>query len=182
MRYLTTHVAVARLDVDVRGAAFERVEHHRVDQLDYRRHLLVARQPVHVQDLFALLGLAHERERVRAEAGGRVLEYARGGVAPLERFFDGRLGRDRGLQPQVQLRLDLVDHVEVRRVGHRHMERVAFPLERDEVVPDHQINRQLVDQMVVDLFRLRGRRIEAGSGAPSRARGSLPGSSPAAAL
>src|SRR5262245_36775973 len=71
------HVGVARLEVDVGGAFFQRREDDGVYQLDDRRHL-VARETVQVENLFAMVGLLDQRG---PEAFGRLLEDALRGVA-----------------------------------------------------------------------------------------------------
>src|SRR6185295_13620316 len=57
---LDYYIRVSRPDVNIGSSSFERVQHDRVNQLDDRRHLVVAGQAIKVEHLFALIRLAHQ--------------------------------------------------------------------------------------------------------------------------
>ena len=86
-----------RLDVDVRGAALDRVEDDRVDELDDRRGVL--RDPVDREGLLALLVLGDE---LHPEVLGRLVEDALRGLALLEDVADRGAAAD--LDPERQRR------------------------------------------------------------------------------
>ena len=109
MRYFTLHRVVLRLDVDVRGAALQRGEHHRVDQPDDRAR--VRGQLVDRQVLFARLVLA------RGSASGSLRWLPRARAVELSLFFRIDWIAD-GVPTQTrigvaELDADLVDRLQV---------------------------------------------------------------------
>ena len=144
---LDDHLVVARLDVDVRGAALDGVEDDGVDQLDDRRRLLL-RDRVDRQRLFALFVLADE---LHAEAFGGFVEHA------LRRLRLLQLVADRGgrghldLQRRAEEQLQLVELEHVGRIAdHDGDVPVLAPL-RQELVADHQVERDVAEELVIDL-------------------------------
>ena len=112
MRYLMIDLAIAGFDVDVGGAALQRVEHRRVDELDDRR--LIRGEAVDRERLFAgLVVLEHDLD---PEFLGRLLENALGRLALLEDLLD-RAGVPTTTSIDVpEQQLELVDH-RARRTG-----------------------------------------------------------------
>src|SRR5215831_9290803 len=100
-------VGVTRLNVDIGSAPLEGIEHNRVHQLDDGGHLLVARQAVHVQVFFTVLGLDQQRELVGSKPRGSILEDSSSRITALEDFFDCRPCGDCYLNPHADLSLDL---------------------------------------------------------------------------
>src|SRR5262245_1753589 len=148
---LAHYVGVARLDVDIRSPALQRIENDGVDQLDDRRHLLIARQPVHVQVFFTVLGFDQQRQLVGPETRRRILEDPGGGIAALENLFDGGPGGDRDFDPHANLGAYLVQRIQIGRISDRDEQCGLVPPEWHEVVAQHQIDRQLMYCMVIDL-------------------------------
>src|SRR5262245_18337263 len=109
---LDHHVGVARLDMDIRSPALQRIEYNGVDQLDDGRHLLIAGQPVYVQVFFAVLGFDQKRKLVGPEPRRRILEYPGGRVAALEDLFDGRPGCDCDFDPHSNLGTYFVQRIQ----------------------------------------------------------------------
>jgi hypothetical protein len=109
--------------VDVGGAALQRVEQRRIDQLDDRR--LVGGQPVDRERLFArLVVLAHDLD---AELLGRLLEDALRRLGLLEDLLDRGRGPDDDLDRGAEQELELVDHEDVGGVGDDDLEPAVHP-------------------------------------------------------
>src|SRR5215475_1441982 len=139
------HVGVARLEVNVGGAFFERRENDGVDQFDDRRHL-VAREPVQIEDLFTLLGFLDQRD---AETFGRLLEDALRGVALAQNALDRVPRRHLDLEGDPQLGLQFVEQHEIRRIGHGDDHMAVFATHRNELVPQHQIHRERLHERII---------------------------------
>src|SRR6266850_7213643 len=120
---LDDDLAVPRLDVDVRGAALQGVEDHRIHELDDRRR--VAREPVDGERFLPVLVLADE---LHAELLGRLLEDALARFGFLEDLLDGRPGADRDLDRLGEKALELVDHQDVGWIGDDDDQRPPVPL------------------------------------------------------
>ena len=113
---LDGHFLVARFDVDIAGAPLQRVEDGGVHQLDHRRDVAVGGQLVDGERFVLVLFVADDVER---EAFGHFFEHALRLLGFLEQV--GNL-RERGdLDAQLLLQQDgqLVDQVEVARIGQR---------------------------------------------------------------
>ena len=126
------------LEVDVRRAALHGVGEDGVDQLDDRRvvHLRLRAPPRDI--LFALP--RRPRRRRRSELVD-VVEQRRPSAArpPLRRCFSisvaqRELARDDREDVVARDELEVLEHAEVRRVGHRDGERAALALERQDEV------------------------------------------------
>ena len=133
-----------RLDVDVRGAALDRVEDDRVDELDDRRGVL--RDPVDREGLFALLVLGHE---LHPELFGRLVEHALRGLALLQDVVDRRAAADLELQRQPGQKLQLVELHDVGRIGADDRQRLLRALLRDEDVAQHPLDRDRAEELGV---------------------------------
>ena len=131
--------------MDVRGATLDRVVDDGVDQLDDRRG--VGRDTVDSESLLAVLLLLHELD---AEVLGRLVENALGGLGLLEDLLDLPRRPDTDLDRGADCQLHLVHRQDVRRVGHDHHDRLAAPMERDEVVAQHDVDGELAKQLRVD--------------------------------
>ena len=124
------------LDVDVARALADRVDQDQVAELDDRRLLgfvlTVGQREVVVERILDLdlveLEIA-EHLLVRRELLGLL-----GGVVALDRGLDRGVGADDRLDVQARHELDVVDRVDVRRVGHRDDQAVARLLHRDQHV------------------------------------------------
>ena len=144
MRYLTCDRVVLGLDVDVGGAALERLEDDRVDEPDDRAG--VRRELVDGEGLFARLVLAEE---LHLEAFGGLLEHALRALALLQNRLDRRRRADAHADRRAQLDADLVDRLQVARIGHDDQERLAVAAVRHEPVAQHQVGRDAPEQRVV---------------------------------
>ena len=145
---LDGHFLVARFDVDIAGAPFERVEDGGIHQLDDGCDVAVGGgELVDRERLVVGLLAAHHVER---EALGHLFEHALGLLGLLEQVGDLR---QRGyLDPQlfVEQQRQFVDQVEVARIGQGDIERAVLRPQRHEVVPEHQVHGDRPEQLVVD--------------------------------
>jgi hypothetical protein len=137
------------LDVDVARALLDRVEEDGVDEADDRRALGLLLQ-LHEVDVVTIDGeidlfLGELREHVVVVRG------AAGVVGALDRGDDpGLRGHDR-LDVEAREELDVVDGVEVRRIGHGHDERRAGARERDDLVLLADLARDELDEVGLHL-------------------------------
>src|ERR1700733_11509160 len=92
-------IRVASLNVDVGRSPFQCVKNHGIDQFYDRRDLFVARKPVQVQVLFAVLCLPDQGEPVGAKLRSGILQYPGCGIAAFQRLFNSRPGSHRNLDP-----------------------------------------------------------------------------------
>jgi hypothetical protein len=122
--------------VDVGGAAVEGVEDRRVDEADDRR--LVGLDLVDRQDLVAVVVVAQQLDLERL---GSLLEDALRALAALQRLLDGGRRPDRGLDRRLQDEAQLVHDRDVGRVSHHEHEPALHPPVRQEGVPEHQLDR-----------------------------------------
>ncbi len=165
---LDHHLVVARLDVDVRGPALDGVEDDGVDQLDDRRRLLL-RDRVDRQRLFALFVLADERH---AEAFGGFIEHALGRLRLLQLVADGRGRGHFDLERRAEQQLQLVELQHVGRIADHDGDVAVLALLRQELVADHQLQGDVLEELVIDLEVLEVDVLEAVLlGHPLRARG-----------
>jgi hypothetical protein len=145
------HIALARLDVDIRGTRFHRVVDYCVDELYDRRHLSVVRELVEVQHFLALLGLADQRD-LKARRGLR--KNALGGITLPQYHVDRTGGRDIRHDTYIQDILKFIETLEVRRVGHCGVEVISFTLDRHELVPQHQVDGYASQFLLIERRRL----------------------------
>ena len=144
---LDDHFVVARLDVNVRGAALDGVEDDRVDQLDDRRRLLL-RDRVDRQRLFAFFVFADE---LHAEAFGRFVEDALGRLGLLQLVADGGGRGHFDFERRAEEQLQLVELEDVGRIADHDGDVAVLALLRQELVADHQLERDVVEELVIDL-------------------------------
>ena len=145
---LDGHFLVARFDVNVAGAPLERVEDGGVHQLDHRRDIGIAgREAV---DRKRFVGVVFVADHVQRKALGDFLENALGLLGLFKKV--GNL-RERGhahAQLLAEQHRQLVDQVQISRIGDGDFECSVLRLNRHKVVAEHQIDRDGVEQVVVD--------------------------------
>ena len=112
---------LVRLDVDVARALLDGVEEDHVDEADDGR---VLARLLELEEVDVVV-VAGELDLLLVEARHHLVVRGAGVVILLDRAVDCRLARDDGLDVVAGQELEVVDRVEVRRVGHRHDERVA---------------------------------------------------------
>ncbi len=144
---LDVHVRVARLDVDVGGARFDRVEDDGVDELDDRRHLGIVREAVQIEHLFALISLLDERG---AKSLGCFLQDALRSVSFAQNRVDRAPHGDFDLQRLTQLSAKFIEQREIRRICHRDHQMAVLAAQRHELIAQHQVDRQRLHQRIVD--------------------------------
>jgi hypothetical protein len=132
------------LDVDVRGAALDRVEHHGVDELDDRRGVL--RDPVDREGLFSLLVLGDE---LHAEVLGGLVEDALRGLALLEDVGDRGAAADLDAQRHAHQELELVQPHDVRRVRADDRQRLLRAALGYERVAQHPLHGNRAEELRV---------------------------------
>ena len=138
---------IPRLDVDVAGAPFERVEDRRIDQTDDRRDVGIAGQLVDGKGLAGVFGA----NDVENEALGDFFENALRLLGFLQQIVDLRQRRDVDAQLLAQQQGDFVQFRELPRVGDGDFQR-AVPLHHGhEVVAEHQIDGDRPEQVAVDV-------------------------------
>ena len=140
---------VARLDVNITGAAFQRAEDRRVDQLDDRRDIAVGGgQLVDRERLVRVLLSPTTSSAKPSVTSSRTrcdcsVFFSRSeicvSVATLTRSFFFSSDRQ------------LVDQVQIARIGQRDLERSVLRVQRNEVVAEHQVDRDRMEQIVIDL-------------------------------
>ncbi len=170
---LHVHGVVARLDVDVARPPLNRGVDRRVHQPDDRAR--VGGQLVDGELIVAGVVLA---EQLELEALGRLLEDARRALALLEDRLDRRRRPDGHLDRRREQERQLVDHRQVRGVGHDDHEIGPFTAIRNEPVSQHQVRGNRAEQVVVDAEPRRDRRTRGGSAPPAGARPPLPRRAP----
>ena len=141
------HFGVARFDVNVGSARFHGVIDNRVDQLDDWRHLTVGCQPIEVEYFFARLGFAHQRD---PKSRRRLLQNSLRGVALAQHNIDGAGRRHVRNQPSAQRIGKIVQAIEIGRIGHRDVQLPVLAPQRHELIADHQLDRNLAQQRIVD--------------------------------
>src|SRR5579875_488866 len=140
------------LEVDVRGALADRIEHDLVDEADDRRVLDVI-----AGDLLAILVPAADLERLEIDAfllrEGRHLS-----VRLLDGLVDGLLQLvvldDDCIDPEPCLELDLVDRMEVRGVGYREEEPFPSLEEWQDAVLGEQLVADQLDRIEIEVDRI----------------------------
>ena len=137
---------VAGLDVNVRGPALDGVEDDGVDQLDDRRRFLL-RDRVDRQRLFAVFVLADQRH---AEAFGGFVEDALRRLGLLQLVADGRRRGHPDLERSAEEKLQLVELEHVGRIADDDGDVAVLALLRQELVADHQLERDVAEELVID--------------------------------
>ena len=89
-------------------------------------------------------------DHVEREAFGDFFQHALRLLGLLEQVGDLRKRGDLDAQLLVQQQRQLVDQVEIARIGERDIERPVLRLQRHEVVAEHQIDRDGAEQVVID--------------------------------
>jgi hypothetical protein len=130
--------------VDVAGALADRVHQDEVHQLDDRRvlgRLEVDLLLLLLGDVHLLVGLAEDL----VERGALLRVVAIDGLA------DARLRGHHRLDVVPGRELEVVDRIDVRRVGHRHDQRLARAIHRDDQVLLRNLLLHQLDDLRVDL-------------------------------
>ena len=136
---------LARLDVDIRSAALDRIEQRRVDELD--DGALVGRDPVDREHLAAVLVFLDELD---LEVLGSLVEDPLRTLGLLQEILDLGPDADAGLEGLSELQFQFIDADHVRRIGHDDRQ-ASFQLAfRDEAVAEHQVERDVPEEVVVD--------------------------------
>src|SRR5581483_2484042 len=138
---------VARFDVNVRCAALDRVEDDRVDELDDRRRFLL-RDRVDRQRLFAFFILADE---LHAEAFRGFVEDALGRFRLLQLVSNGSRRGDLHLERSAEKELELVETKDVGRIADDDVNVAVLAALGQELITDHQLQWNIVEQLMVDL-------------------------------
>jgi hypothetical protein len=144
------HVLLARLDVDVGGALLDRLEQERVDPADDRR--LVGQ----VEDVDQLLGGAELVVLLALLAGLQLgAGAAQPGVRLVDQLEDPARRRDHRLAGRAEDHRDVVELVELGRVGDRDLDpAVLAARQRHHLVVLGEVDRQAVDQVGRDVVGL----------------------------
>ncbi len=143
---------VARLDVNVAGAALERGENRGIDEADDRAHVRAGggRQLVD-GDGFVVAGLVLADD-VEGKTFARVFEHALGLLGFLQDVGDLREGGNLGDDALAEQQADLVDHHELAGIGDGDGEAAVGRLvEGNEFVAEHQVDGNFFEQVVVQL-------------------------------
>ncbi len=146
---LDHHRVVPRLNMNVRSAPLQRSEDRRIDQADDRAGVARRRQLVDGQRLFGAGGLVFANN---LEAFAGFLQYALRLLGLLQDVRDLLQRRHFGDDPFLKQQTDLVDHHQLAGIGDRNRQLAVRRLfQRHEVVAEHQLRRELLEQLVVKL-------------------------------
>src|SRR4029077_18615407 len=146
---LDHHRVIAGLDVNVGSAPLQRRKNRGIDQPDNRTGVARRRQLVDGKGFFGACGLVLAND---SEAFAGLFQHALRLLGLLQNVRDllqrGNLGDDTFAQEQA----DLVDHHQLAGIGDRNRQPPVRRLfERYEVVAEHQVNRNLLKQIVMKL-------------------------------
>ncbi len=144
---LDGHFLIARLDVNVAGAPFQRVKDGGVHQLDHRRDVAVGGQLVDGERFVLVLFLA---DHVQREAFGDLFQHALRLLGFLQQIGDLRQRGHLHVQLLLQQDGQLVDQVQVARIGQRDVQVPVLRMDGHEVVAEHQVHRDRMEQVVID--------------------------------
>src|SRR6266849_142506 len=148
---LDDHRIVAGLDVDVAGSPLERGEDRRSDQADDRAHVARRRRQLVDGDSLVIARFVFA-DHVEREAFAGIFQNALRLLRLFENFGDLLEGRNLGDDPFAKQQADLVDHHQLTGIGNGNRQTpVRCFLQRDEVIPEHQVHRDLLEQIVVQL-------------------------------
>ena len=140
---------VARLNVNVGSAPLQSGENRGVDQADDRAGVTRGRKLVDAQRLFRTRVLIFA-DNLEAFAG--LLEHALRLLGLLQDVGDLLERRNLGDDALLQQQADFVDHHQLAGIGNgdRQPPVLRF-VERDKVIPEHQVDRNLLEQVMVEL-------------------------------
>ena len=139
---------LVRLDVDIRRLLLDRGEQDRVAQLDDRR---LAGLVLEIDDVDGLVGDRGEVDVVDVELADHLIEIGALVVVARQRRLEARLRRDDRLDVVLGEELELVDRVDVRRIGHRDDQRRAVAADRDDLMLLADLARHELEHARVDL-------------------------------
>ena len=89
-------------------------------------------------------------QTIEGEPLGHLFEDALRLLGLLEQLGNLREGGDFDAQLLVEQQSQLIDHIQVARIGHSDLEHPVFGVHRHEVVTEHQIDGDGAEQVVVD--------------------------------
>ena len=138
---------VEGLEVDIGGAAFERGEDGGVDEADDGREIVFAGEAL---DGDVLVGIVFGREDVERQPFRCFVEDALGLLGLLEQIGDLREGGDAGDEAGAEEAGDLVEDHELGGVGDGDGEAALVLLERHEVVAEHHVDGDGLEELVLD--------------------------------
>ena len=139
---------IPRLDMNVAGSPFQGIEDGGIDQLDDRGDVVVGRGKLIDGEGFVLIFLVGDD--VQGKAFGDFFKNALALLGLLEKLGDLRESGDLYPEFLIEQKPELVDGVEIPRIGQRDIERAVLPLQRDKVVAKHQIDGDMAEQIVID--------------------------------
>ena len=147
---LDAHRIVASLDVNVAGPPLQRGEDRGIHQADNRADVALRGQPVDGDAVLAARLVFDDHRQGEAFAG--FFQHALRLFRLLEDFADLRQRRNLGEDALAQQQADLVDHHQLAGIGDGNGQASVFGLvQRNEVVAEHQVDRNLLEQIVVEL-------------------------------
>src|SRR4029077_13582791 len=138
---------VARLDMNITGAAFQGGEDHGVHEAHDRAHAGVARELVHGDVFFAILFLADDLE---GETFGGLIKHTLRLLGSFEQFIDLRGGGDLDLQLFAEQKRQLVRLMELAGVGHGNHEDAIARIERNKFIAEHQLGGDAAKQVGIN--------------------------------
>src|SRR5208283_3630264 len=149
---LDDHRVVPRLDVNIARPPLQRRKNRGVDQTDDRAHVRARRRRQLVDgDGLVVPGLVLA-DHVERESLARVFQHAFRLLGLLQNVGDLLQRRNFGDDPLAQQQADLVDHHQL--AGIRNCNRqppVRRLIQRNELIAEHQVYRDLLEQIVVQL-------------------------------
>src|SRR5712692_9332847 len=148
---LDDHRVVPSLDVDVAGPPLKGGEDRGIDQPDDRAHVARRRSQLVDGDGLVIARFVFA-DHVEREAFAGIFQNALRLLRLLKNFGDLLEGRNLGDDPFAKQQADLVDHHQLTGIGNGNRQTpVRCFLQRDEVIPEHQVHRDLLEQIVVQL-------------------------------
>ncbi len=146
---LDDHRIVARLHVNITGAALQGAEDRGVHQADDGADVVLRRQLFNRDGLVAARVIVVHHVQRKGLAG--LVQHALRLLGLLQDVGDFRQRGYPRQHPAVQQQADLVDHVELAGVAERNRQPSIFQLlQRHEVEAEHQLHRHLAEEFVLD--------------------------------
>jgi hypothetical protein len=146
-------VLLVRLDVDVRRLLPDRRQEDGVAQLHDRR---LAGLVLEVDDVDRVVGDRREVDVLDVDVADHRVEVGALVVVARQRGLDGGVGGDHRIDVVLGEELELVDRVDVRRVGHRDDQRRALAPHRDDLVLLADVLGDELEDVGIDLELGRG--------------------------
>ena len=149
---LDVYRVVPRLDVDVARPPLQCGKNRGVDQANDRAHVAArGRRQLVDGDGLVVPGFVLA-DHVERESLARVFQHALGLLGLLQNVGDLLERRNFGDDPLAEEQADLVDHHQLAGIGNRNRQPpVRRLVEGDEVIAEHQVHGDLLEQIVVQL-------------------------------